>query len=514
MKNYFSSLVLVFFLLPASAQVFSPKDYCLVWSDEFNTDSVPNPANWGYEVGYVRNNEAQYYTKARSENARIENGLLIIEAREDNWNGNQYTSASLTSSGKVSKEYGRFEIRAKIDTRQGSWPAFWTLGVSGPWPSNGEIDIMEYYGGNIHANVAWGSATANQGIWDSQTRAISSFEPGWVDSFHVWRMEWTPQVINLYVDDFLMNTTDLSQTINQSTGTIKNPFMQADYIILNQAIGGTNGGDPSGTTFPVRYEIDYVRVYQLGSCHLDCNWQEGGTAYLDDCLDCVGGTTGKKACVLSCTGNMIDNPGFETGDLASWTGWGTRSATTTTAHSGKTSVQVGDGSAEMVIDVLPNTSYTLTAWGEKTGGSWFRLGVKDDGASETYTESTATDWTLITLNFTTGDTTSARIYFYNGAGGTAYGDDFQLQPSGCLLTATQEQTATAIVSLYPNPSESSFSLTVPEAGTVQIFNISGQLLHEIKTEGTLIFGDVLDPGVYTIRYISASGSETLSWVKL
>ena len=270
--------------LPSYAQLFSHEDYCLVWSDEFNTPGLPSTANWRYEEGYVRNNEHQYYTNGRLENARIEDGRLIIEARRDNWQGNEYTSASLVSWGKVVHQYGRFEVRAKIDPRTGAWPAFWTLGERGEWPSNGEIDIMEFYNNRIHANAAWGTNTRWQGNWDSQNRLLSSFGPGWADEYHVWRMEWTSEFINLYVDDILMNNIDVNRTNNGNISDIVNPFRQPHYIILNLAIGGNNGGDPTNTRFPVLYEIDYVRVYQKGNCNLDCNWEEGGDAYLDDCL--------------------------------------------------------------------------------------------------------------------------------------------------------------------------------------------------------------------------------------
>jgi len=172
----------------------------------------------------------------------------------------EYTSASLITAGLQTFQYGRFEMRARINTDKGMWPAFWTLGVSGEWPSNGEIDIMEYYGGNILANVAWGTSTRWVAKWDSSTKAVSSFgDPEWSKKFHVWRMDWDDQTIALFVDDLQMNTTSLSTAVNPD-GTC--PFRQKHYIIVNLAIGGTNGGDPSNTTFPARYEIDYVRVYQ------------------------------------------------------------------------------------------------------------------------------------------------------------------------------------------------------------------------------------------------------------
>lgn len=253
----FLSAVCSFFIAPADAQP-SYENYQLVWSDEFEGSGLPDPNNWGYEKGYVRNNELQYYTEKRLENTRMENGNLIIEARRDNWNGNEYTSASLYTRGKREFQYGIFEIRAKIDVRKGSWPAFWTLGVSEEWPSNGEVDIMEYYNGKLHANVAWGTNTRWEAKWDSQTKAV---DDGFAKDFHIWRMHWTEDKIDLYVDDFLQNTTDLSTTINGNLAKLRNPFHQKAYIMINQAIG-SNGGDPSGTTFPIQYIIDYVRVYQ------------------------------------------------------------------------------------------------------------------------------------------------------------------------------------------------------------------------------------------------------------
>ncbi|MCA1595855.1 MAG: glycoside hydrolase family 16 protein [Chloroflexi bacterium] len=247
----------------------------LVWSDEFQKDGSPDPANWGFEQGFVRNDEAQWY---EPENAACRRGKLIIEARRErkptpsytpgssDWRKSrdaaEYTSASLTTRGKHSWLYGRFEMRAKIDTRAGLWPAFWTLGTEGSWPSNGEIDIMEYYRQTLLANVAWGTETPYMGHWHTVKRPLSEFnDPNWSRKFHVWRMDWTPERIKLYVDDFLMNTTLLKDTVN-GDAEHANPFTRPQYIILNLAVGGSNGGDPSKTKFPARYVVDYVRVFQ------------------------------------------------------------------------------------------------------------------------------------------------------------------------------------------------------------------------------------------------------------
>ncbi len=271
---------------PAIAQqTTSPEDprksapsysgYKLVWADEFNKDGRPESEKWTYEQGFVRNRELQWY---QPDNARCENGLLIIEGRRErkknprykpnsnNWRENrqyaEYTSASVTTRGLHDWMYGRFEMRGRIDTRAGLWPAFWTLGIKGQWPSNGEIDIMEYYRGMLLANAAWGTEKRWVPKWDDLRKPITDFnDPNWSEKFHIWRMDWDVNSIKLYVDEILLNTIDLKTTVNEDKER-KNPFRQPHYIILNLAIGGSSGGDPSSTKFPARFELDYVRIYK------------------------------------------------------------------------------------------------------------------------------------------------------------------------------------------------------------------------------------------------------------
>ncbi len=259
----------------SSSNSSPPTGFKLVWSDEFNKDGRPDPNNWTYERGFVRNQELQWY---QPENARCENGILIIEGqrqRKENsryradgrdWRQNrkyaEYTSASLTTRRLHSWKFGRFEMRGRIDTRAGLWPAFWTLGIEGPWPSNGEIDIMEYYRGVLLANATWATEKRWVPKWDDTKKPITEFnDPNWSEKFHIWRMDWDADSIKLYVDDMLLNQVDLSKTINGDEQG-KNPFHQPHYIILNLAIGGKAGGDPSNTKFPARFEVDYVRIYQ------------------------------------------------------------------------------------------------------------------------------------------------------------------------------------------------------------------------------------------------------------
>lgn len=251
--------------------------YVLVWADEFEQDGRPDPDNWNYEHGFVRNHELQWY---QPENAFCEDGLLVIEGRREkkpnphhradssNWKQKrstiEYTSACLITRGLHSWQFGLFEVKARIRAEEGLWPAIWFLGVEGDWPNNGEIDLMEYYDGNILANACWGTDRRWTARWDSVKKPVKSFnDRDWDKRFHVWRMIWDETTIELYVDDLLINTIDLSEAVNPNKdwGPEK-PFHQPHYLLLNLALGGDQGGDVTNTPFPSRYEIDYVRVYQ------------------------------------------------------------------------------------------------------------------------------------------------------------------------------------------------------------------------------------------------------------
>ena len=288
-KNLILLIIIVLwprFLTAQKADPFKPdfsspaqiKGMTLVWNDEFNNDGKPDPANWRYENGFVRNRELHWY---QQDNAICKDGLLIIEGRREhvinpryragstNWRTEreyaEYTSASIQTRGFHQWQFGRFEIRARIDTTRGSWPAIWTLGISGGWPAGGEIDIMEYYlvrgVPTILANFAWGTDKRGVAKWDNLRKPLSDFtntDPNWVKKFHMWRMDWDKDNIKIYLDDLLLNEVSLDETINPDG---RNPFLQPHYILLNLAIGA-NGGNPSGSSFPIKYEVDYVRVYQ------------------------------------------------------------------------------------------------------------------------------------------------------------------------------------------------------------------------------------------------------------
>ena len=237
----------------------------LVWSDEFDKDGAPDSSNWGYEKGFVRNSELQWY---QPDNATVSGGLLTIAAQKQqvlnpnynagstDWKQNrqyaQYTSTSMTTSGKKSFLYGRFELCGQIDTRQGSWPAFWILGNGLSWPASGEVDIMEYYANGVRSNICKPSG-GNCDWSGSVSQTLSSLGAAWSSKFHLWAMEWDSTKISLYLDDKLV----YGYTITTTAPYTGNPF----YILVNLAIGA-NGGDPSSTTFPITYLVDYLRVYQ------------------------------------------------------------------------------------------------------------------------------------------------------------------------------------------------------------------------------------------------------------
>jgi beta-glucanase (GH16 family) len=251
-----------------------PNGYHLVWSDEFShdPDGLPDPKKWNYEVGFIRNNEVQYYTKGRLENARIEKGQLIIEARKEaysppgsvdptgkSWIAN-YSSASLETFGKADWQYGRIEVKAKLPSGKGVWPAIWTLGISEKdksvgWPRCGEIDIMELVGkepGIIHGTLHYfinGKHASNGG-------QLSVDRPE--DGFHVYSAEWTPDRIDLFVDDKKYVSLDVNKADNDG----RNPFHKPHYLILNLALGGSWGGPIDDSIFPQRMTVDYVRIYQ------------------------------------------------------------------------------------------------------------------------------------------------------------------------------------------------------------------------------------------------------------
>lgn len=251
--------------LPSLPLPSAPEGWRLVWSDEFEKDGLPDPARWSYDVGGQGwgNRELQFYTENRKENARVEGGLLVIEARKEEWQGSRYTSARLVSKNKGDWTYGRFEIRARVPTGRGTWPAIWMLPTvwdlgDGKWPDNGEIDIMEHVG--FDQGVVHGSTHSQKHQWRANTQRTATLQvPDVSEAFHTYVLEWDPEEIRIYVDAhrYFVSRKDGGDWRSW-------PFFRPFHLVLNLAVGGDWGGEKGvdDTIFPRRLEIDYVRVYQ------------------------------------------------------------------------------------------------------------------------------------------------------------------------------------------------------------------------------------------------------------
>ena len=229
------------------------KEWTLDWAEEFDYTGPPNPVYWDNELGHIRNHEMQYYTNL-PQNVKVEDGICVITALNEGMDS--VTSASINTLGKVDFLYGRIEVRARIPSALGTWPAIWTLGTNMDevgWPACGEIDIMENVGfapDLIHANIH--STGTNRG------NRIEVDGP-WSD-FHIYALEWFEDHMDFFYDDSLYFTYENDGTGNSDTW----PFNKPQYLLLNLAYGGSWGGQEGVDTglLPARYEIDYVRYYR------------------------------------------------------------------------------------------------------------------------------------------------------------------------------------------------------------------------------------------------------------
>ena len=252
---------------PGAAEQSSDK-WQLVWADEFEYSGLPDARKWGYDVGGHGwgNKELQYYTSGRKENARVENGHLIIEARREAMKGREYTSARLVSKGKADFTYGRFEVRAKLPTGLGTWPAIWMLPSHkdyGGWPSGGEIDIMEHVGFDpdvIHASTHTKSYHHSIGTQKTARIKVANART----EFNTYAVEWTAEEIRAFVNDQHYFTFKNERLTNPAADHSQWPFDRPFHFLLNIAVGGTWGGEKGvdQKIWPQRMEIDYVRVYK------------------------------------------------------------------------------------------------------------------------------------------------------------------------------------------------------------------------------------------------------------
>ena len=251
--------------LLASAQYRYNK---LVWSDEFDRAGLPDTTKWNYDKGRGcpllcgwGNNEPQFYTWDRKENARIVNGELIIEAHKENYEGAKYTSARLSTKQKGDWTYGRVVVRALLPKGLGTWPAIWMLPTEnryGGWPKSGEIDIAEtvgYQKDTLHQTI---HTDLYNGMYQTQRTNVMALK-GHGSVYHEYAIEWSSDRIEYYLDG--KQTFVFSK---EAADSRKWPFDQPFHLLLNMAIGGDFGGRKGidDTIFPTQMRVDYVRVYQ------------------------------------------------------------------------------------------------------------------------------------------------------------------------------------------------------------------------------------------------------------
>lgn len=262
MKRFFLFFTGCIVLSACLSKVAAQTKKKLVWSDEFNYQGLPDPSKWNYDTGGHGwgNHELQNYTYKKLNNARVENGKLVIEARKEMRGKNAYSSSRLVTKGKGDWTYGHIDVRARLPKGRGTWPAIWMLGSATPlkWPDDGEIDIMEHVGYNhgvIHASVHCKKYYHSIG-----TQKTGNIEvPDCSEAFHVYSLDWDAETITVLIDDKPYFTFK-----NEHSDRTAWPFDKPFHLLLNIAVGGDWGGQKGvdETIFPRRMEIDYVRVYQ------------------------------------------------------------------------------------------------------------------------------------------------------------------------------------------------------------------------------------------------------------
>ena len=233
------------------------------WADEFDYTGLPETSKWDYDLGGSGwgNNEKQFYTNSLS-NASVADGKLTITAKKESMNGMAYTSTRLVSRNKMAALYGRFEIKAKLPSGRGTWPAIWMLPtdrVYGDWPKSGEIDIMEHVG--YDQNTVHFSTHTEAYYFKINTQKTSKkLIPDASTAFHIYRVDWTPYAVRGYFDNILV-----FEFVNEGTGYKVWPFDKRFHLLLNVAVGGDWGGAQGidDTIFPQKLEVDYVKYFKM-----------------------------------------------------------------------------------------------------------------------------------------------------------------------------------------------------------------------------------------------------------
>jgi beta-glucanase (GH16 family) len=551
------------------SSVISAQNYVQVWGDEFNTPGLPDSTKWGYEVGKIRNSELQYFTYKRLENVRIEDTVLIIEARKEKFSGADYTSASLISKGIGDWKYGKVEISAKVPTGKGTWPALWmmpTYSEYGSWPKSGEIDIMEYVGYDPQKLHYTTHFEGTNGTGQESSGSNSTFITNPYEKFIKFTMVWTPDKIEWYANDRKFHEYRKQPTFDNRRW----PFDKEFYLILNLAYGGLWGGlqGVDDTKLPHKFLIDYVRVFQLqegeSPFKLDINPSTHGKVEVSPKLDFYPENT-------EVTLTAIPDSGY------SFKAWAHHSAAnpyklivnknatvTPVFYNSKELLSNGEfdkswNSWSFYVENSQNISYTPSIVDStfvinitKTTGTDWHLGFQESGLSLKKANYKLTfdawadqskqllitvsknyiDWSAwvtklqtisttrkkyeLTLNMPVNDE-NVRLYFGLGKFlGKFYIDNISLtkiEP----VTGNQEISLNEnTFSIYPNPTNSAFTVNFTDVSKLkeqqlELLTLDGKLIYQTKlldVETTINPGQI-KPGIYLVKV----RSEKKSYVK-
>lgn len=337
--------------LELAANQVAPDKWDVVWSDNFSGDKI-DESKWNFVQGGggYGNNELENYTN-RPENARVEDGHLVIQAQKEKYGNEDYTSAKLTTEGKGDWTYGRYEIRAKLPQGQGMWPAIWMMpsdyNLYTGWPASGEIDIMELLGndpntvyGTLHYGMPWKHTGTDYKLPNNGSFA---------DSYHTFTLDWEPGEMRWYVDGVLYQKQNDWYSKNASEAapyTYPAPFDRDFYLQLNLAVGGDWPGNPDSTTqFPQEMDVDYVKVYKL-----DGQYRDAGQRPVSD-----DSTTDSNLRQPTSDGNYIYNGGFDDGT----TNWAFQPFEPAQDFGGSGSIAIDNGALKTTIEKPGNANYAV-----------------------------------------------------------------------------------------------------------------------------------------------------------
>lgn len=452
------------------------QNWQLVWQDEFTNGIGPD---WVFETGNGSsgwgNNELQYY---RSQNASVQNGQLVITARQENFGGYNYTSARMKTQGRKSFKYGRIEARMALPSGQGLWPAFWMLGTninSVGWPACGEIDIMEHINTapDIHGTIHWRDANGNYANYGGNTFTN-------IGAYHIYAIEWDQNAIRWFVDGQQYHEVNISNGVN-GTSEFHNNF----FILLNLAVGGNwPGFSVDNGALPAQMLVDYVRVYQGGGSNPNPSFN------LVTQAENYSNMNGVQTESTSDSGGGQNVGYIDSGDWMAYngitipsSGYYTINYRVASISGGQLSLDINSGST-----VLGNVSVPSTGgwqnWTTVSHTVYINAGTYNFGIFA-QTGGWNINWWQITQQSNAAARTSA-----------------ELEGTAILTSNTLEQSAS--INVFPNPAQDVLNVQLPESydagsGEARIINSTGKVLLKGKLNNGQLNISKLPQGLYTIQ---------------